>query len=137
MWTQGAGHEVDGVAYVVVETRLGVPRAVEEMVAIAVHLPATGAHRAGASREQRKAVGPSKGQDTGEVAQAVFPDLAARCEKGEGDQAGEQAWEKGADMRGAEVKERVKAMVMMSMHDLAQDAVDGSGGEESADGGGA
>ena len=51
MGTQGAGHEVDGVAYVVVETRLGVPRVVEEMVAIAVHLPATGAHRAGASRE--------------------------------------------------------------------------------------
>jgi hypothetical protein len=40
-------------------------------------------------------------------------------------------------MRGAEVKERVKAMVMVSVHNLAQDAVDGSGGEESADGGGA
>ena len=49
---KGAGHKVDGVAYVVVETRLGVPRAVEKVIPIDVHLSTTGAHWSGSSREE-------------------------------------------------------------------------------------
>ena len=53
------------------------PRAMKEVIPVGVYLFATGAHRAERSREQREAVRPAEGQDTGEVAQAILPNLTA------------------------------------------------------------
>ena len=91
----------------------------KEVVPVCVDRFATGAHRAGRGGEKREAVRPTEGQDEGEVAKAILPDLTAGREKGEWDQAGKQAWEKGADVEGAKVEERVLAMFVVHMHHSA------------------
>ena len=107
MGTKGAGNEVDGVANVVVEACLGVPRAMEEVIPMGIDCLATGSHRACRGGEKREAMGPAERQDKREVAKAILADLPAGCKESKRDQTGSQAWEKWANAGGAKVEERV------------------------------
>ena len=77
MGAKGAGDKVDGVADVVVEACIGVPRAVEEIIPMGVNFLAAKAHRPGGSGKKRESVGTVEGQDKGEVTEKILANFPA------------------------------------------------------------